>query len=296
VLVIIDPIKAFLRGDDSDEIGVRSQLGAFVRIAQYTGATVIGVRHWTKGARAADERGGGSIAYGAIARATLGVGIDEDGRRALFVIESSSVREGHAITFELEGDENSGRPPQARWGERCMVNPNDFAMADLAAKKQEKPGEEAAEALEEILADGPVDKKEAIQRVRDACPSASVRTIERAASKLEVITRRQGFGKPAFWVLPQSRHDGTPGGETGGETGQKVANGPNEPDGAVMPRVDHGESVRTAEDGAVNADLPFSPHSPAPRDSGGETGEESPGEAFIREHTARMLARAEDDA
>jgi hypothetical protein len=270
VLVIVDPIKSFMRGDDSDEIGIRNQLLSFARTAQVTGCAFVVTRHWTKGIRAADERGGGSISYGAVARSVLGVGKDDADRRAVFVIESSNVRPGHAMLFELEGDEESGHPPQCVWGERTMVNPDDFALVDPAVSREREPSKEeaAVKALEEILTAGPVLVREAKAQVAQQV-GCSIRVVENAARRLGVVTVRLGFGKntqPPKWRLPRSRNDDPPGEGGDCENERTAPESQPEHDSSFSQETDNCENERTALEPRPRSGLAFSQPPTSPRE------------------------------
>ena len=274
-LVIIDPIKSFLRGDDSDEIGVRSQLLGFARAAQSSGAAIVVTRHWTKGARAADERGGGSISYGAVARSVLGVGRSAGGLLAMFVIESSNVRAGHAMTFELVGDEDSGRPPTARFHERTRVDPDEIALAEPVATRRERRTKvaRAEDALVDLLSGGPVPSREAHRRVAES-EGVSERVVQRAAQTLGVVYDRSEFGPDTVVVARLPAGEEIPGDGRHGATVETAFTGLADPHREAAPPAHSGASVPTAS--RSGADVPAQPAAPAPV---GATGTRDPSDA-----------------
>ncbi len=80
-LVIIDPVILAVRGDSNTNGDVRRGLFPLVKLAETTGAAVIGITHFSKGTTGKNpiERVTGSLAFAAAARVVLAVArIPED--------------------------------------------------------------------------------------------------------------------------------------------------------------------------------------------------------------------------
>jgi hypothetical protein len=95
VLVVVDPLSAYLGGTDSyRDAEVRTILAPLAAVAERTGAAICGVMHVTKDQqRQALYRGQGSIAFAGAARLVLAVGVDPDDtsreRRFLMPLKSN---------------------------------------------------------------------------------------------------------------------------------------------------------------------------------------------------------------
>jgi hypothetical protein len=194
-LLVVDPVKAFVRYDDADEIAVRRELSKVVRIAQTRRVPALIIRHWRKSAGRADERGAGSLSYGAVPRSVLAVG-ERDGQRTLFVTTASYAPSGVGFRFDLLGRDDG--PPSIAWRERVQVEPDAFSQ-DAAGGRADVRAE-----IREHLADGPQPAKAVKEAVATAC-NCDQRTVERAAKSLRVVSERVGRGN--VWSLPQ--HDST---------------------------------------------------------------------------------------
>jgi hypothetical protein len=144
-LVIIDPIMAFLDEDVNSGVDaqVRRALTPFVMVLGKTGAAALMVRHLNKDASMkAAYRGGGSVAFGAIARVRLIAGelpksVGSDCARGLMVIKTSNLRltKGEALEYDvLDSDvaqDNMGSyVGKIEWGDTVSVTAQQLLNGD----------------------------------------------------------------------------------------------------------------------------------------------------------------------
>lgn len=260
-LVVLDALKDHTRGDDHGERDVRDALRPLVDLAHRTGAAVIGLRHWTKSARAASARGAGSTGYRDVARSVLQLGKRPDGEGLALAHDKANLsRLAPTIAVALEGD---GDFAAVAWGELLEVSADDLALHDpssprssrAAAASTQDATKRAAEALREVLAAGPMLSSDAKSRVTDEL-GCGERTVERASQLLGVVAGRTGFGRPSRWRLPGTGSSAavpavaptpdSPAARRDGETGGTGRNPPCEPDLAVPPSSERGATVQTA--------------------------------------------------
>lgn len=204
-LVVIDPLGAALstKTDSYKDADTRSALAPLARVAEETGAAIVIVRHLNKSATAkAIYAGGGSIGIAGAARAVLAVHTDPEdpSRRILAVAKNNLAKFPRSLRYTLE-DTGTG-PARIQW-----LGEVDTTAEELNARRAEAAevhtGElEPEEWLREFLADGPSDRREVLQRGRDA--GFSERTLDRARQRLKVETAVHGFGKDKIsrWSLP----------------------------------------------------------------------------------------------
>jgi len=203
-LLIIDPLVAYLGGNldlhRSNE--TRAVMARLARLATAHGLAVLAIRHLTKGgASRAIYRGLGSIDITAACRSALLAGCDPQNpaSRGLVQIKSNLAPTGPAIGFEL------------RDGGFYWTGESSLTAAVILASEDEpgaSAGEEAADLLRDVLADGPVPAAEVWQEVSAA--GLKDRTVKRAKARLGVRTFRRGEpgrrgGGVWVWELPDGR-------------------------------------------------------------------------------------------
>ena len=247
-LVVIDALKDHLRVGKGGEDAVREALHPLVGVAHRTGAAIVGVRHWTKAAAAARERGAGSTAYRDVARSVLQLGQPPDGEELALAHEKSNYAKCTptlALAIQVVSDDAGETAPTIAWGEEIEVTANDIATHDLMAESRSRGrnrrrtgGLEARDALRHVLAAGFVPATEAKERAAQIA-GVSLRTIERAARSLGVDSKPAGLGQPWVWSLPLS-HQNT------GESGETGSNRPSVPESEDSPGPPDGE---TGDDG-----------------------------------------------
>jgi hypothetical protein len=207
LLVVVDVLMAFLgsRTDSYRDQDVRAALSPLVKMAERTGCAVICLRHLSKtGGANALYRGGGSIGIIGAARAGLLVASDpeDEGRRVLAVTKNNLSAPAPALAFRLVSDEERGCA-RIEWdGETAHTAAQLLCVPD---EEQRKAGDEAADFLRNLLADGPVPAK----KVRAAAKDAGItdRTLDRAKQRAGVTAARQGFGAEGVWYWSLSATD-----------------------------------------------------------------------------------------
>lgn len=211
-LVVIDPLGASLgEGTDSHkDASVRRITARLARLAEDTGACVLGVRHLIKGAAAnALRAGGGSIAFVASARVAMVVSLHPDDaekpqharRRVLACVKNNLAPHPASRVFELwqpDGHEH----PRIRWLGESPLSADDLnAAAALSAPEEREATTERTDWLREVLASGPLDSKDVFRLAREACYPE--RSLRRAARAIGVRIVRQGTGAShrTTWAL-----------------------------------------------------------------------------------------------
>lgn len=205
VLLVIDPLMAFLAGDvhshrDQD---VRRALAALAAMAERLGVAVVVIRHLNKSPGGpAIYRGGGSIGIAAAARVVLAVGADpeDETRRVLVPVKTNLTAQPASLAYRLVAA--SGGTVRIEWLGVSTVTAGQLLAAPVDAEER-NAGAEAEDFLRELLADGPVDAQIVKQAARE--DGIAEKTLWRAKSKLGVKTNdRAGFGRgyPSRWSLP----------------------------------------------------------------------------------------------
>jgi len=156
-LVVVDPIVAYLDGntDAHKDQKVRRALAPLAKLTERHGATVIAIRHLTKGDdKRAMYRGGGSIAFIGAARVGLLAAPDPDDengdRRVLAVVKSNLAEMPDSIAYTLGSDHELDcgviewqgtsphsaddllRSPQSDEERSALDEATDFLLAELA--------------------------------------------------------------------------------------------------------------------------------------------------------------------
>jgi RecA-family ATPase len=212
VAVIIDPLGAAL-GEETDshkDSSVRRVTARLARLAEETGAIVIGVRHLTKAAATnAVRAGGGSIAFIGSARVALLVcehpddaeKLQHERRRVLACIKNNLAPHPISRVFELWQSEGCEHP-RIRWVGETSLSADDLNAAHAAAAPEERDAAaERADWLREVLSTGPVESKELFKLARAA--GHNDRTIRRTAKQIGARVKREGTGAGhrSLWEL-----------------------------------------------------------------------------------------------
>ncbi len=226
-LIVVDALMAAMpagSGTNRDP-DTRRLLHPFASLAERTGAVAIVNRHHRKGAGKAIERGGGSVAIGAVARAVLAVVRDDDDetgeRRLLGVVKANLLPEVEkaSTAYRIVGAQIDGGGGRVIETSRIdWLGSDERRIRDLLHRADDEAGggeaKDCATAIRELLADGPRSAKEAETDLRGQGFSAS--TIRRARERVG-ITRdaetifRDGFGPGGVWMwrLPGVVDDGS---------------------------------------------------------------------------------------
>ena len=219
-LVVVDALMAAMPGGSGSnrDPDVRRLLHPLAEIAERTGAMVVVNRHHRKGAGKAIERGGGSIAIGAVARAVLAVvrdDTDETGeRRLLGVVKANLLPEADksSTAYRLVGATIEGPAGEVIDTSRVeWLGQDERRIRDLLARTDDEAGSgeagECAKAIRALLDDGPMRGAEVEADLLGQ--GFSKATIRRARERIG-ITREagamfnEGYGGPWSWRLPDS--------------------------------------------------------------------------------------------
>ena len=246
-LIILDPVVGHLSGniDSHKDHSVRRALAPLARLAEDTGAAILGIGHLNKSSSTdVLTRVGGSVAFGAAARSVLLFGEDpnavEGSPERLLIHAKSNLGptslvhrlkiEARTITTEGRDISTSGL---AWLGEELTAT----ASKVLAGRQEPSRLDKATDFLREVLADGPLPASEvkALATDRDITEV----TLKRARKKLGIASKREGFGDGSSWtlpsiVIPHSDH----------HSGQGSQDDPNGGSGSRKPLQDKGSSIR----------------------------------------------------
>jgi hypothetical protein len=147
--VVIDPIAAFLgeKVDAHKDSSVRKALEPFVIVLGQEKATAWLIRHLNKDTKQSVAfRGGGSVAFGAVARTHLFIGelpeaTKGDGTHALATIKSNNLkrRKGVALSYTLEdsdirADDDGNFVPKVTWFGEVQIDLETLASGGNSGK------------------------------------------------------------------------------------------------------------------------------------------------------------------
>ena len=207
-LVIIDSLFSHF----DDEINahraqdVRRALRPLVEIAHETGTAIVGIRHWTKGAAAASDRGQGNIDIRNICRCALTVAEhpDEEGSFVVAVSKSNLGRACQALTYRLESitvtEENKCVDvARVAWGEPVAISADELSNRIVPLTEDASDRDAAADWLCDYLSE-PKQTQALLQDGKAAGYSRA--TLYRAAKRLGIAQHRRGFGNGSTWEPP----------------------------------------------------------------------------------------------
>lgn len=205
VLLIIDPLMAFLGGDTNahKDQDIRRALASLKSMAERTGVAVVLVRHLNKGGGGNPlYRGGGSIGIIGAARSGLIVAQDpndpEGKRRILAGSKNNLAQMEESTSFQVATAVNGAA--RVEWLGQSDLSATDLVKAPL--DDEEKSAlDEAVEFLREELRGTPISARTIYKNAKDA--GVSERTLKRAKSNLKVNSEKEADGSWS-WALPDS--------------------------------------------------------------------------------------------
>jgi hypothetical protein len=244
-LLVLDPLTSVMDGriDAHRDREVRKALEPLGKLAEETGAAVVGLVHLGKG-MGVDPVNLilGSRAFSAVARVALVAASDPDdeGAYVLSVEKSNLGRiDIPGLTYRIDGVEIPTDEGPAGAGLLVWTGETERRVRDIMADTGEEHSnrDEAAKWLIDYLTD--VYSEAPAKDVKKAAVAAGFteRTLDRARSRAGVTTGRTGFGKGAVYVwrlneswTPHARHarqDTSAGGHDahGGEHGDADGDG-----------------------------------------------------------------------
>jgi hypothetical protein len=209
VLLIVDVVMAYLpTGTDAHkDQDVRRVLSRLSALADRTGCTVLLIRHLNKASgRDPLYRGGGSIGIVGAARAGLLVASDpeDEGLRVLASVKSNLGQAPPSLSYRLESNGDYG-VARVAWQGRVEHTAHTL-LSDRPDSEEVTATSEAQLWLEDYLAQSGAARS--ADAKRDAAKvKITERTLQRAAEKLGVVTRSEGFPRVTWWSLPSGASD-----------------------------------------------------------------------------------------
>lgn len=229
-LVVLDPLMSCIgKGIDTHrERDVRTALDPLARMADRTGAVLLGIAHFNKGS-GTDPASliTGSGAFKNVPRAVFGFARDDDNECRVMTQAKNSLGRADlpSLTYNILSTEVPTRTGIAYVGRFVFTGQSSRSVDEiLAAGYETDRGErdDAAEWLRGYLMDQGGEAPAKDVKKAAAADDISERTLQRAMRKAGVVSARAGFGKGAVWriealttdtqsdagsaVAPQSRH------------------------------------------------------------------------------------------
>ncbi|MFF4792313.1 AAA family ATPase [Streptomyces sp. NPDC001276] len=263
-LVVLDPLMSCIgKGIDTHrEREVRTALDPLARMADRTGAVLLGIAHFNKGS-STDPASliTGSGAFKNVPRAVFGFARDDDNDCRVMTQAKNSLGRADlpSLAYNVVSTEVPTKLGVAQVGRFVFLGESSRSVDEiLAAGYETNRGErdEAAEWLRGYLENQGGEAPAKDVKKAAAADDISERTLQRAMSKAGVVSERAGFGKGAVWriaalttptqsdadsaVAPQSRQSrqgSNPGanGATDGATGA-TEESPSQIVSADLPR------------------------------------------------------------
>jgi len=200
VLVVIDPISAYLGGTDSHRnADVRALLSPLSDLAERFNVAIVTVTHLNKGSGSAIYRATGSLAFVAAARSVLAVTKDQDeqSRRLVLPMKNNLGNDSTGMAYRIETAENGA--PVVMWEpDPVDIDINVALNGESDDFRSER--KDAIDWLESELSGGPVSATDLQKRARAAGHSWS--TVKRAKSELSVESRKTGMKGGWEWWHP----------------------------------------------------------------------------------------------
>ncbi|MCB1783385.1 MAG: AAA family ATPase [Alphaproteobacteria bacterium] len=215
ILVIVDPISAYLGGTDSHKNAeIRALLSPLSDLAGKYGAAILGITHLNKGqSRQALQRVTGSGAFVAASRATYIIAKDQQApdRRLLLPIKNNIGNDKVGFAFSIESISlPSGINTSKVVFESEFVTESADHILNYDDNTEERSAlEEAKEFLHEECIIGRTAKQ---VKARAEEAGISVATLRRAKDALGIKPKKDGQNGPWVWRIPnvegeQDAHD-----------------------------------------------------------------------------------------
>lgn len=206
-LVVLDPLMSCIgKGIDTHrERDVRTALDPLARMADRTGAVLLGIAHFNKGA-GTDPASliTGSGAFKNVPRAVFGFARDDDaGQRVMTQAKNSLGRADlPSLAYNIESVEVPTKKGAAHVGRFVFLGESERSVDDILSAGPDVDRSERSEAaqwLRDYLTDrggeAPAKDVKAAAKADDISES----TLKRAMPKAKVEAVRQGFGQGSVW-------------------------------------------------------------------------------------------------
>jgi hypothetical protein len=209
ILVIIDPLPAYLGWTKEDNASLRSKIfSPLAKLAERTGVAILAISHFKKDDSVKTlHRVLGSLAYVAAARAVWAVSkdarTDNPSCRILFPVKANLSKNPPAFAFSIE-DNPAGGP-------RIVYNPNPLSPKQLecllSGGGSSQALREAMRWLREFLREGKVESN----LVREAAEQNNISeaTLRRARKQLGIRVEKGSSQEGGKWFLslPNEREE-----------------------------------------------------------------------------------------
>lgn len=208
--VVIDPVMAFISEgiQTHNDASARRALTPLTAVAQETRAAFLLLRHLNKdqSSKKALYRGGGSIAFGGVARSVLLLAEDPDDRGTLVLAQvknNLASRNVSSLRLRVEPWEHDSAIPTVRWGGASSHSANDL-LQDSDARFTAPARADAERFLWELLGDGPMAASEVAARAgEEGITTATLRRATRAMGLTKKRVRAEDGTTEAWeWGLP----------------------------------------------------------------------------------------------
>ena len=211
VMIVIDPIFAYTKGDPSKGADARVTTNQLREIAEEFNCAIILVRHVGKSKGFGDPRAAGlySIEWRAAARSVLLCGSDPDNpnKKALTQNKNTFGPISESIGYSIEKDPSSPSGARFTWIGVSDLTANRI-LSGTASDDEKAARRRACDLLKDALEDG--ERLSDDIKAEAKASGISSRTLDRAKADLGILWRREGFGIGAifYWRLPDASKNG----------------------------------------------------------------------------------------
>lgn len=216
VLIVLDAATSVIEGrlDGNQDRQMRQGLERIAKVAEHTGAAVLGLVHFGK--RAGADTGKlilGSIAWSQVARSVLALAADEEDQEGDDDLILSATKANLAgrgvpslalriVSADVATDDGPASVGRVDWRGETNVNARTLLAGDPDGAGNDRQERDAAVAwLEDFLT---VTDKAPSADVKKAAKGADIaeRTLQRARVMLDVQISSEGMPRRSYWRLP----------------------------------------------------------------------------------------------
>jgi hypothetical protein len=214
-LLVIDPISQYIgeKIQTHNESSVRDALGPLADVARDTECCILLVRHLNKaGQMKAMYRGGGSIAFSALARSGLITGQLPDGHYGIAQIKCSYAREFKGtLAYSVEEWEEDEEIPVIEWQGVVEVDADDLSKGPQSRKGPEPTSQNAIrDVLDQLFqAKDTWPQKEVYKNLEDAGCSTDRKTVDKVRAEMGITSHPIRLPNKKYagweWTIKQSK-------------------------------------------------------------------------------------------
>ncbi|MGP4916815.1 AAA family ATPase [Brachybacterium tyrofermentans] len=218
-MIVVDPLSSMVHGDMNKVETIRKALDPLAKLARSLNAAVVIVHHHKKGGGAGNDLASGSHSIRDAIRSSLLVAHDPESGERVITFDKSNYGpyEGQSYAFELRSvpmlDDDGAlvfdeEGTQETVAVAVVTGPSSLSVEAIVNRTPESDGVdaqssvgEAQDWLEDELTREPGSARKAIVKAAQAV-GISEHAIKRAAAKLKVVSKSEGFPRTAHWSLP----------------------------------------------------------------------------------------------